>query len=418
MKKFSLNKFLSNNKVLFVIAVLMSLSIWIYMSLGSANDTNLTLSNIPIQVELSDEARNSGLQVFFNKEQTASLTVSGNRAVLGSVSESDVVVTAAANSINSSGSYTLPISASKANSIKNFQIASAVTPSTINVVIDYFRENTFDIQDNNIVYRVADGYYGFTSLSAKSITISGPQTEVSKINRVCAVANIDGVLKESTTADVNIVLYDKNNNELSQKLLTFDVSNITADVNVMPEKVVDVKPVFKNKPSGLIISDDMISIDPATILLAGPASIIDKTNFVNLETIDFSNLKAKKVTFDNIGINIPRDCKNLSNTTSAKVTIDFTKFKSKTFKVDKFTVEGLSDKYRAEINQNSIEVSVIGPKSQIESLDADEITAVIQTSNSEGIVGSVPMPVTFKFKNSDSCWAYGTYSANVSITEK
>ena len=165
-KKFSLNALMMNNKFLLVLSVIISLVIWIYMSTGTTSDTTLTLSNIPIQIDLSDEARNSGLQIFSGAEQTASVTVTGSRATLGTMSESDVTVTAAANTINSSGSYSLPVSATKTNPSSNFQITSAVTPSNINVVVDYLRESSFQIQEN-VVYKVSDGYYASTSLATK-----------------------------------------------------------------------------------------------------------------------------------------------------------------------------------------------------------------------------------------------------------
>ncbi|MDO4830661.1 MAG: CdaR family protein [Clostridia bacterium] len=416
-KKFSLNKLMMNNKFLLVLSLLISLTIWVYMSYGNSSDTNVTLSNIPIQIELSDEARNSGLQIFSGTEQTASITVTGSRATLGSVNESDVTVTAAANTISSAGSYTLPVSATKTNPSSNFQLTSTVVPSTINVVVDYLRESTFQIQEN-VVYRVADGYYASTSLATKSIVISGPQTEISKIDKVSAIAEISGTLTDSSTTDADIVLYDKDGNEMSTDLLTMDFKTVKATVSVLPEKTVDVKLKFTNKPDGLEITDDMVSIEPSSILLAGSKDILDKTDYVNLEVIDFSNLKNERVTFDALGIDIPSDCKNISNSTTAKVTLDLSGLSSKKFTVDNFTVKGLSDKYSSEVTQKSISVAVIGPESQIDDLDTDSITGVIDVSNSNGTTGSVQMPVSFKFSGADSCWAYGTYKANVTITEK
>lgn len=416
-KKFSLNKLMMNNKFLLVLSLLISLTIWVYMSYGNSSDTNVTLSNIPIQIELSDEARNSGLQIFSGTEQTASITVTGSRATLGSVNESDVTVTAAANTISSAGSYTLPVSATKTNPSSNFQLTSTVVPSTINVVVDYLRESTFQIQEN-VVYRVADGYYASTSLATKSIVISGPQTEISKIDKVSAIAEIRGALTDSSTTDADIVLYDKDGNEMSTDLLTMDFKTVKATVSVLPEKTVDVKLKFTNKPKGLEITDDMVSIEPSSILLAGSKDILDKTDYVNLEVIDFSNLKNERVTFDALGIDIPSDCKNISNSTTAKVTLDLSGLSSKKFTVDNFTVNGLSDKYSSEVTQKSISVAVIGPESQIDDLDTDSITGVIDVSNSNGTTGSVQMPVSFKFSGADSCWAYGTYKANVTITEE
>lgn len=416
-KKFSLNALMMNNKFLLVLSVIISLVIWIYMSTGTTSDTTLTLSNIPIQIDLSDEARNSGLQIFSGAEQTASVTVTGSRATLGTMSESDVTVTAAANTINSSGSYSLPVSATKTNPSSNFQITSAVTPSNINVVVDYLRESSFQIQEN-VVYKVSDGYYASTSLATKSIVISGPQTEISKIDKVSATAEINGTLTDSSTTDAEIVLYDSSGNELSTDLLTMDFDKVKATVSVLPEKTVSVKPTFTNKPSGLEITDDMISVEPSTILLAGNKDILEKTDSVNLEAIDFSNLKNEKITFDALGIDIPTDCKNISNSTTAKVTLDLSGFTTKKFAVDNFTVKGLSDKYKSEITQKNISVTVIGPSSQIDDLSADSITGVIDISSSNGTTGSVQMPLVFTFKDADSCWVYGNYKANLTISEK
>ena len=197
-----------------------------------------------------------------------------------------------------------------------------------------------------------------------------------------------------------------------------DVKTVKATVTVMPEKTVEVKPTFVNKPDGLEITEDMISIEPSTILLAGPAELLDKTSSVNLEAIDFSTLKAEKKTFPSLGIDIPADCKNLSNSTSAKVTLDLSGLSTKSFTVDKFSVDGLSKEYKAEVTQKSISVTIIGPKEEIDSLSASDITAVIDTSNSKGITGSVQMPVTFKFDLAKNCWAYGDYKANLTISEK
>ena len=110
MKKHSLSQWLfSNNYIIFVLAVVISIGIWTYMSLNSTNDTTVTISNVPIQMDLSESSRELGLQIFTDEKQTASVTVTGNRTILGSVTESDLTVTAAATSVNSYGNFTLPV---------------------------------------------------------------------------------------------------------------------------------------------------------------------------------------------------------------------------------------------------------------------------------------------------------------------
>lgn len=404
----------SKNYVIFILAVIISIGIWTYMSLNSSNDTTVTISNVPIQMDLSESSRKLGLQIFTDEKQTASVTVTGNRTILGSVTESDLTVTAAASSVNSSGNFTLPVSAAKKNLSSNFQITGS-TPSSVSVMVDYYKESTFQIQDK-ILFGVADGYYGATSLPYNSITISGPQTEVMKIKQVAAVASVEDNLLETTDVEADIVLYDENGNELSQKLLTMSFRTLTATISVLTEKSVKVEAGYVNKPSGLDLTN-LVEIHPSGILLAGPDDVMKTLVSVKTEEIDFSTLSDEAVTFNTLAINSPEKCKNISNNATAQVKIDLSGMTKKTFDVDTFKVEGLSSAYKAEVTSKNISVTVIGPKSEIESLDADKITATISVTDPAVKTGSVEMPVTFRFDGASSCWAYGKYTANLNISE-
>lgn len=407
--------FIQSTNFLFILSVVISLSIWIIMSISTGNDTSLTISGIPVQVELSDEAVNNGLQVFSGSDYDASLTVTGNRAVVGSLQASDITVKATANYVDSAGNYTLYLNASKNNPYSDFQISSSIKPSTIDVFIDYLREETFDIQEN-VVYKVDDGYYASTTLSSKTIYISGPQSEVSKIAKVVASADIDGTLNSSQKVDADIILYDSAGKEINTDLLSLDFKTVEAAISVLPEKEVTLKPVFTNLPSGLQITDDMISIEPSSIMLAGTDDVLVKTDSVSLAPIDFTTLTNTRTTFD-LAVEIPTDCKNISNTSTAKVTLDLSSLSSKKLVVEKFTVQGLASGYSAEVTQKSLEVTVYGTSSQIDSLNASDITAVIDVSASGGMKGSVSMPVTFAIEKGSSCWVSGSYKANLTISE-
>ena len=125
----------------------------------------------------------------------------------------------------------------------------------------------------------------------------------------------------------------------------------------------------------------------------------------------------EKKTFSALAINIPEKCKNISNNATAKVTLDLSGLSKKTFDVDTFKVEGLSSDFKAEVTSKSISVTVIGPESELSDLSADSITAQIDVTDSNLKTGSVEMPVTFKFSGVNGCWAYGSYRANLNISE-
>ena len=416
-KKLSLNKLFQNNKFLIILSLVISTITWVYMSMGTTNDTSVTISNIPIQIELPDQLVNNGLQVFSDTEQTATVTVTGSRSVLGSISTKDITVTAATNGIDSAGTYQISLSAVKTNPSANFQIISTVTPSNVNVIVDYLRETSFPIQEN-VVYKVADGYYASTSLASKNITVSGPQTEIAKIAKVSASAELDGILDDSTSATADILLYDKSGNRISTDLLKMEFGTVEASISVLPEKTVKVVPEFMNKPEGLDLGNDMLSVEPSEILLAGPKKVLDNTKSIKLESIDFATLSNKRYEYDDQGINIPTDCKNISNSTAAKVVLDLSSLSKKTYTVDSFKVSGLSSEYKADVTQTNMSVTVIGSKKELENLKSSDIECIIDTSDQSGTVGSVQMPVTFKLKGTSTCWVSGSYKANITISEK
>ena len=92
--KRGVSRLFSNTKFVLIISLLLSVVIWIMVSLSDTNESNVTISNIPININLSESATNSGLKIFSGADQTASVTVTGNRVAMGSVSSDDIVVSA------------------------------------------------------------------------------------------------------------------------------------------------------------------------------------------------------------------------------------------------------------------------------------------------------------------------------------
>ena len=415
--KFSFQGLLRNNKFIFLLSVLISVCLWVAMSFGAESGTTRTITDIPISISLSKEAEDSGLQIFSGNDETASVTVSGNRVGLGSVTKDDIIVIAqTANAINTVGTFTLSLSPSKVNPASDFTITSQPSPSVITVYVDYFREKTFNIVDN-VVYQVENNYYAATTLSSTTVTISGPQSEIAKIDTVSVADKLEGTINSDKHLNLPIKLYDSSGYEVSSNLLTMSVENVDADITVLPEKTVNLQPTFKNKPSGFNIENGAISVNPSSILIAGPHSAVDDINFINLDQIDFSSLTNEKMTFD-VNVILPKDCRNLSNKNTAKVTLDFSNLTSKTFTVTDFSVKGLESGYTSKVSTQKLDVTVIGPESQISDLSDSDVKAIIDTSSADGKTGSVSMPVSISISGADGCWAYGTYDANLTISKK
>lgn len=415
MMKNNFKSFVGNNKVLIIISLLLSIIIWVSMSLGSENESTTIISNIPIQINLSDNAVDDGLQIYSGNDQTASVTVTGNRVSIGSLVSSDINVSAlTAGTITSPGTYPLSLTARKTDATGNFEITSPVSPSVITIFVDRPKISIFEI-DNRIKYSVAEGYHGEVALSADTITIKGPNTEVSKVASVAIEGEIKGELTKDAEIQSDVILLDSSGSEISSSLITTSEENILATVSVSPEKEVPLKVAFTDKPAGLNV-DPYVSIEPKSILICGPEDTLEKLDAVYTEPIDFTKLNNNITEFE-LDLVLSDKCMNLSETKTATVKINFKDFTKKRMVTNNFTVTGLSDEYKYNVTTESLSVDILGKKSSIDKLKPSDINCRIDASQIDGTTGSISLPVTVQILGSNSCWAYGEYKANITVTK-
>ena len=241
-------RFLSNDITLFVLSMVIAFAIWFVINANSQTESNVTISNIPVTIDLPQEAIDDGLEVFGAEDVIASVEVTGNRITVGSLSPSDIqVVALQSNSIIAPGPYTLELSAKK-NSVKtNYSFASNVTPSNITVYVDKYKEKEFTIVDE-LVYKVEEGYYANSSLSETVVTVSGPETEVSSIDKVVVQGTLEGSVSSATSGNFDLVFLNADGEKLNLKMSTVSVESVKATLNALPILEVKLKVDAINAP--------------------------------------------------------------------------------------------------------------------------------------------------------------------------
>lgn len=404
-----------NNKFLLLISLLISFIVWISMGVDTAEEITKMITGIPISINLSDEAIDDGLRIFSGEDTTASISVTGNRVTLGTMTNADVqIVAQQASTILAPGTYTLELSAKKAGVKTNYEFASGVTPSVVTVYVDRLKEITLDVEDQ-LEYKVEDNYYAATVFSNPQITISGPESEVSKIDKAVVSGNVSGTLTDVKNFEADIVLLDENGKEVQGSLLNLSASTTSVTINVLPTATIPltVEPVNTTGTAG------KYTIEPSEITVAAPLETLEalEETGISVGTLDYSEISNSEKQFS-YKIELPSDCKNLSNTTNATVKVNYTSYTTKKVTVTNFEYINLSDDLNASIITTELSVSLIGPESELSSITADKITAVVDLSKNTTAT-KTENDVTFKFDSSiKNSWIYGKYKANVDITAK
>jgi hypothetical protein len=422
IKNFSINHLFYNDRFVLFFSLIISIFLWLFVTSADTENYPRAITNVPIEITLSDAAQADGLKVFSPVNKTATVYITGNSLVVNQVNAEDLkVVALSASSITTPNTYTLPLTAQKTEkrNLTDFNVSS-VSPEQVIVVVDRYKEKTFKIQSNIVYpedYQADDSYFVATTptLSSDTVTVSGPEKQVQQVNRVAFEYKVTDTLRETKNFTADLVMYDANDNVITDSSLTLSQSQVEVTIPVLPRKVLYLDATFTNKPAGLQLGYGKVSISPQSIEVAGPADVLNTLSKLSLAPIDFSNVSPQHNTFD-AAVNLPSTCKNLSNIPSAQVTLDLSDMSTRTITVTDFSVKNLSAGKTAKIYTKALDVTVVGPEEEISKLTANNLIAEIDMSDNDTATGQIQMPVTFSISNVPSSWVYGSYTVDLSIS--
>ena len=144
-KSFSLQRMISNDKSLIVVALLLAVLVWIVVSLNIGTDETKTITiNAPIT--LSDElSQQMGMQYYTLQDNVElSVTLSGPKYVIGQVAEDDLSVKFDTTNVNRAGAQTIPILVTNKSKTLDFEVTSTY-PSAIDAYFDVAATKTYDL---------------------------------------------------------------------------------------------------------------------------------------------------------------------------------------------------------------------------------------------------------------------------------
>ncbi|HEX3017473.1 MAG TPA: CdaR family protein [Caproicibacter sp.] len=423
LKKVAWNRLFYNNKFAIFFSILLSIILWAVLITNDTQDHPHVITDVPIKVTLSSAAQQDGMKVFNQSPTTATVYVKGNSLAVNALKSGDLVAEASLPSdITTPGNYPLTLTVRSTNQKINFSqySVSEITPSQVLVSVDRYREKTFDIPKDipyKAGYQANEAYFvGTPTLSSDSITISGPEKQVTQVNRVALDYEISSTLTETKKLTAAVVLYDANGNKLEKGDLQISAEKVDVTIPVLPIQKLSLLATFTNKPAGF--NFNQIQISPVDIDVAGPKDVLANMNGkFSLDPIDFSTISPSHNAFD-VNINLPTTCKNLSNVPTARVSLDLGSVTTKQMTVSSFTVKNLGADKTAEVNTKNLSVTVVGPISEVSKLTDSNLVGNADMTGKENFTGQTEVPVTFSISNSSSCWVYGTYMATVNVTAK
>lgn len=422
MAKFQEAHLFNNKKFSIFVSFIVALAFWFVITLVEYPNTERVLNGVQLYLDTNGTVvGQQGLSIVNETEnvQYVSVKISGARYVVNSITPEDILITPSYEDVNAAGKYSVKLTATN-NSAKSFNIES-VSPASMELELDYIDTISLDVQIKVKGAVAADGLSlgaeRFTNSEKASLEISGPRAVVSTISDVYAEVQADKNQKLSATKsyEADIVLYTKKGKKVDTDNLTLSFDKINVSVPVLKTKTVPIRCSYINKPQGytpvatLKVDGKQIN----KIKIEGAPDIIDQTDFVELESIDFFGVSKNRNTFKKTVV-LPTGVSIVDDIGTVEVTLNTNSVVNKKFKVNSLVTINNKENLKVSLTQ-PLNVVVCGDKSTVDKLSDSSFYAEIDLDGKAE--GEQSVSVVIKAKDKNNVWQYGTYEAKISVTK-
>ncbi len=402
-----------NKKFVLAFSLVISFILWLIISINENPEREQIYSDITIAISTEGTAAGElGLDVISTNATTASVKVSGPSYVLASLSPNNISVTASLAEVNEVGTFDLNLTAACANE-SSVKVVS-ITPQKITAKFDYTDTKLYNVEVDAKGATAVSGLVVDTPVVSNSsdstVSISGARTDLEKIARVAAVADVKKELDITTSFDADIHLYDEDGNDLDINNYTLSVNKIKITVPILKQKQVAVKVAFANKPEAYANSDLAYTVSTNAVTILGPETSVEKIDSISLTPIDFDSISVSNNSFDVAPV-LPNGVKIAENIETVTVSINTSQFSEATFDVASFEFklpDGLKGSAVGIRN-----VKICGPRTAIRRINSGDLYAVADLSGKSA--GEYTVPVRIYSKSYKTVWQVGTYNAVVTV---
>lgn len=406
-----------NNRFVMVFSFIVACCLWAAI-MSNNTDENQTwkIDNVPITVEYSTGAVESGLKVYNLSKSDVSVSIQGNSLTVRQVKAENLeVVATITENMKDATNNTVILSARKKNGVlADFSVAS-IEPGTITAEVDVAKEATLPIENEISVVVETDCYARQPTLSSETVVISGPQSIVNQIDKVVAKYEMAETLTETKEFSAPLVLYDDAGNVIENSYIQLSPSAVNVRVPVLWRKTIPIVTEFRNKPTAF--PDSLITATPVEIEVAGAKESLGTLNNIVLSPIDFSKVNLSNTVFT-LEIGLEADFYNISNYETSLIKFDLQGYQERTVTIDTITVVNVKDDREVEVRNDSIDVQIIGPAGDVAKISQANLYAQVNMSKRQDALGTQEVPLTVGIQGNTSCWVSGSYTASVYISEK
>ena len=403
-----MKKLLTRNLGLKLASLLLAFVLWFLVAQIYDPKDTVTFNNIQVRLintELLDEE--GKVYEVLDNSNLVRVTVTGPQSIVKSeLRRSDIVAEADMSKLTDINTIAITY---YCENISNDSVEIKGNHDSVRLNVEDKTSKWIKLESNTIG-DVASGYMiGNVTLDQTNIEVTGPKSAISQVDH----AGVDINVTDSTTslsANVDIKLYDADDNELTLESVKKNVDSAYMTVEVLATKEVPVEIEYMGVPEDGYMATGEVESSVPTVRIAGTASTLvgisaitvpeDRMNITGQSDnlVDIINLK------EYLPANVRLADKSFDGKITATVYIEPIVSKDLTVAAENISVTGVPDGMEAEITSTAEEynITVSGLSRDVSILHDSSVTGILnltQWMEDNGVEeltpGTYTIPVTF-----------------------
>lgn len=403
-----MKKLLTRNLGLKLASLLLAFVLWFLVAQIYDPKDTVTFNNIQVRLintELLDEE--GKVYEVLDNSNLVRVTVTGPQSIVKSeLRRSDIVAEADMSKLTDINTIAITY---YCENISNDSVEIKGNHDSVRLNVEDKTSKWIKLESNTIG-DVASGYMiGNVTLDQTNIEVTGPKSAISQVDH----AGVDINVTDSTTslsANVDIKLYDADDNELVLESVKKNVDSAYMTVEVLATKEVPVEIEYMGVPGDGYMATGEVESSVPTVRIAGTVSTLvgisaitvpeDRMNITGQSDnlVDIINLK------EYLPANVRLADKSFDGKITATVYIEPIVSKDLTVAAENISVTGVPDGMEAEITSTAEEynITVSGLSRDVSILHDSSVTGILnltQWMEDNGVEeltpGTYTIPVTF-----------------------
>ena len=403
-----MKKLLTRNLGLKLASLLLAFVLWFLVAQIYDPKDTVTFNNIQVRLintELLDEE--GKVYEVLDNSNLVRVTVTGPQSIVKSeLRRSDIVAEADMSKLTDINTIAITY---YCENISNDSVEIKGNHESVRLNVEDKTSKWIKLESNTIG-DVASGYMiGNVTLDQTNIEVTGPKSAISQVDH----AGVDINVTDSTTslsANVDIKLYDADDNELVLESVKKNVDSAYMTVEVLATKEVPVEIEYMGVPEDGYMATGEVESSVPTVRIAGTVSTLvgisaitvpeDRMNITGQSDnlVDIINLK------EYLPANVRLADKSFDGKITATVYIEPIVSKDLTVAAENISVTGVPDGMEAEITSTAEEynITVSGLSRDVSILRDSSVTGILnltQWMEDNGVEeltpGTYTIPVTF-----------------------